>query len=256
MLPATALSLLNPAQVVAFGKSQLKRGKTDALDAALLLRFGQLQQPHAWVPPTPVEAELRALRQEYRALAQELRRVENRGENARIAGRRPRAVAQAQTNLKRTVQASLTRLEQVMAELIRRTPDLARDAELLQSVPGLGSKTIELVLAKRSVILSRSAAELATHAGLAPAPFSSGTSVHRAAHIDRRADPVLRTAFYMAAMSAGQFNPPLAALRERLRAKGKPAKVALIAVARKLLLLARTVLITQQPFNPYQATRA
>jgi transposase len=247
--PTTALSLLNPAQVVAFGKSQLKRGKTDALDASSLLLFGQLQHPRPWTPPPPVEVELQALLQEQAALSVELQRVENRSENARIAGRRPRAVARAQANLKRTLRASLARLDQEIWDLITRTPELKRDAALLLSVPGLGPKTTAMLLAKRSVLLGRNTGQLASHAGLAPMPYTSGTSVRRPAHIDPRSDHPFRQGLYLAALSASRFNPDLAAVYRRLRAKGKPTKLALIAVARKLLLIARAILITQCPFQ-------
>jgi transposase len=94
-----------------------------------------------------------------------------------------------------------------------------------------------------------SAKELTAYAGLAPHHHQSGTSVKKKSRIDKRGNARLRKALYMPALVAAQHHPVLRCFYQRLLDRGKPKKVALVAVMKKLLLLCRALLITQQPFN-------
>ena len=126
--------------------------------------------------------------------------------------------------------------------------------DLLRSIPGIGpvaSRTLLAALPELGRLTNKQAAALA---GLAPFDDDSGTR-RGSRHIrGGRAD--VRSALYMAALSAARHNPPLRAFRERLRAAGKRAKVALVAVARKLVVLANAVLKAGRPWDPAIATAA
>ena len=98
--------------------------------------------------------------------------------------------------------------------------------------------------------------QLTAYAGLAPHPYQSGTSVHGRACIGHTGNSRLRTVLYMATLSAAQHNPVINPFYERLRAAGKPMKVARCAAARKLLHLAYAVVSRKQDFDPdYQPER-
>jgi len=128
---------------------------------------------------------------------------------------------------------------------------LRSDRDLLQSLPGIGTKTAEWLLGEMpDVHLFASAEALAAYAGLAPKQQQSGTSVKRPTRITRRGNARLRKALYFPAITALRYNPLVQALGERLRAKGLCAKQRIAAAMRKLLMLAYGVLKHQQAFDP------
>ncbi len=97
--------------------------------------------------------------------------------------------------------------------------------------------------------------ELTAYAGLAPHPYQSGTSVHGRACIGHTGNAALRTAVYLATLSAAQYNPAIKAFYDRLRTAGKPMKVARCAAARKLLHLAFAVVKNEEDYDPLHAAQ-
>jgi transposase len=133
----------------------------------------------------------------------------------------------------------------------------ARSITLLQTIPGIGLLTaMWIVVATMNFTLCSSAEQAAAYAGLAPMPHQSGTSVNLRACIGHTGNGRLRTALYLATLSAARYNPIIQRFYDRLRAQGKPAKVACCAAARKLLHLAFAVATHQEEFDPqYQPKR-
>ena len=128
---------------------------------------------------------------------------------------------------------------------------------MLTSLPGIGQKTAEWLLGELpDVALFAQAEALAAYAGLAPRQHQSGTSVKRPTRISRRGSGRLRKALYFPAVTALRYNPLIAALGERLRAKGLCGKQCVAAAMRKLLMLAYGVLKHRQPFDPMWHTKA
>jgi transposase len=134
----------------------------------------------------------------------------------------------------------IARLEQMIDAGITDDPLLARRRDILQSIPGIGQITATTLIASFAELGSLTDKQAAALAGLAPHPCDSGP-VRGKRHI-RSGRPGVRAALYMAALSAARYNPDLAAFSKRLRDNGKPPKVALIAVARKLLTLANALI--------------
>ena len=127
--------------------------------------------------------------------------------------------------------------------------DWAASALLLLTIPGLGiATTAVLLVTTQNFTLCASAEAAAAYAGLVPLPHESGTSVKRRPRIGHGGNARLRTALYMATVSACRYNPVVAQVYTRLRAAGKPPKVARCAAARRLLHLAFAVVTKQQPF--------
>jgi transposase len=160
-------------------------------------------------------------------------------------------------------------IEQVVAELDKQIAALdaaivqvlrdgawAASAELMQTIRGIGPLTTAWVLVLTVNWELCPTAEAATnYAGLSPLERESGTSVRRRSHLGRGGNARLRTAFYRATINAARFNPIIKAFYERLRAAGKPRKVARCAAARKLLHLTYAVVRKGQPFDASYAVQ-
>ena len=241
------VSVVNPAQIQAFGKAELSRTKTDKSDAKLIARFCSLQQPPAWQPLPPSVRPLQALVRRLDDLMA-MRQMEHNRQDGADA----------------TVQASLTRVLALLDAEIEQTraaihdhmdqhPGLRKQRELLGTIPGLGETTSAVLLACLGDIHRfDSAKSVAAVAGLSPAQRQSGQYKGQT-KLAKTGDALLRKALYFPAIVAGQHNPIVRAFCERLKAKGKAGKVIVCAAMRKLLTLAYGVLKSGCPFDPQWA---
>ncbi len=132
--------------------------------------------------------------------------------------------------------------------MIARHSALQNNFDLLCSIPSIGEVTAALVLAELPNIAEFTPKGLAAFAGLSPQEHSSGTRRHTGS-ISRIGNPALRSTLYLCALSARRHNPRLAVFGLRLTQAGKPHKVVLTALARKLLVMAHAVIRTQKPFE-------
>ena len=133
--------------------------------------------------------------------------------------------------------------------LVATDPVLSRNHDLLLSIPGIGAVTAPVLLAELPNIGEFTPKGLAAFAGLSPQEHSSGSTMRRPGRISRMGSERLRRALYMCALSSKRRNPALAEFVARLTAAGKPPKVILLAVARKLLVFAHAIVRTQKPFK-------
>lgn len=249
------VSVVNPAQVHNYAKSLPRRSKTDALDAQLLAQFAAERRPSAWTPPPTVYHELRQ-RLVVRDGLLEMRQQARNQLHALLQW--PVAVAAVQEQLAQVILG----LDQHLETLERAIADVLADgawsasAAHLQSIPGVGLVTAAWLLVATVNFSTCATPEAAAHyAGLAPMDRASGSSIRGRAQIGHAGNGRLRTALYMATLSAAQHNPVIKTFYARLRAAGKPVKVARCAAARKLLHLAFAVVTKEQDFNPsYQKT--
>ncbi|HET6467067.1 MAG TPA: transposase, partial [Geminicoccaceae bacterium] len=137
-----------------------------------------------------------------------------------------------------------------LRRLIAADPTLRRNLALVRSITGFGETSAAILLAELPNIAEFTPKALAAFAGLAPSEHSSGTSLRQTKGISRIGSERLRRALFMCALSAKRSNKMLAGFVQRLTAAGKPNKVILVAVARKLLVYAHAVVRTQRPFLP------
>ena len=145
------------------------------------------------------------------------------------------------------------RIDALEAEIaaVLQEGEWAASATYLQSIKGIGVLTAAWILVTTlNFTLCQSPEAASAYAGLAPQPHESGTSVKGRRRIGHAGNGRLRTALYMATMSAAQHNPVIKTFYTRLRAAGKPMKVARCAAARKLLHIAWAVVTKQQRFDP------
>jgi transposase len=238
------VSVANPARIAAFAKSELSRAKTDKADAKLIARYALAMRPPAWTPPPAELRELQAL----------LRRLENLLEMQRMEQNRVSVADPAVTGSVRAVLATLDKEIDAVREAIRRHinnhPGLRRQAELLETIPGVGEATAAWLL----TLLSEhrgfdNAKQAAAFAGLAPRLRQSGQWAGQA-RLSKTGDPMLRKALYMPMLSALSFNPVIRAFCQRLKANGKPGKAYVCAAMRKLIHIAFAILKSGKPFDP------
>jgi len=241
--------VLNPGQVALYARSLPRRAKTDALDAQLLLRFAIERQPPTWTPPPQVYHELRQ-RLLVRDGLQEMRTQARNQRHALVQWPIVIEAAIAQLDaLIADLDARIATLEQEVAKVLS-DGAWAASALLLDSIPGLGVITIAyLLVGTLNFSVASTPEQLSAYVGLAPMRYESGTSVRRQAKIGHSGNGRLRTALYMATLSAARHNPIIRTFYTRLRTGGKPMKVARCAAARKLLHLAWAVVAKQQPFD-------
>lgn len=245
-----AVSIVNPAQTKAFGQGLAIRTKTDARDSQVLARYGALVNPPRWQPPTPAIRELNALIARLDAVEADLRREQNRQEKAAVVPM-PTPVAESLTQHIDFLKAEATRLQAALHDHIDQHPGLRQDRDLLRSIPAVGEKTAQRLLALLQSRDFQSADQVTAFLGLVPVECQSGSSVHRRPRLSKAGAPRIRAALYMAAVVATRHNPHIQALYERLLARGKAKMAALGAAMRKLVQLAFGVLKHQQPYQAH-----
>lgn len=239
------VSVINPAQIKAFGAAGLVRTKTDKVDARLIAEFCVAQHPDPWQAPSPALRELRALVMRRNALDAMRTQEGNR-------------LLVARTAVRKGIEAHLAYLEKSIAEIedairqkIDDDPGLKGQRELLDSIPGLGDKTIPVLLSYYGGPLRfDKAREAAAFAGLDPRQHKSGSSVCGKPRLSKVGHALLRKALYMPAMVATTRTAWGRAFRDRLAAAGKPPMVILGAMMRKLVHVAFGVLKSGKPFDP------
>ncbi len=242
--------VINPAQAHHFAKAQLRRAKTDALDAQDLARLAGKLELTPWAPPPAAYHELRQ-----RLLAREaLISLRQQARNQRHAlVQWPVVVEAARRQFDELIADLDARISTVERELdaVLAAGAWAASAASVTSAKGIGAVTAAwLLVATVNFTLAPGPESLAAYAGLAPMPRQSGTSVRGRPRIGHAGNAQLRRALYLAALSAARYNPAIKPLYDRLRAAGKPVKVARCAAARKLLHLAWALATKRQYFDP------
>ncbi len=240
------VSVVNPARIKKYADSQLRRNKTDAQDAAVILDFCLTQHPPQWKPPSPQQRKLQELVRYHDALKKMQRQEQNRlSSGLQVSA----VICQIQQHLA-SLEEQLALLEAQIHSHIEQFSDLKRDRDLLISIPGIAKLTAARLLAEISDIRSFSnAKQLAAYAGLTPSHHESGSSIRRRPRMSKVGNSNLRRYLYMPALAAMCHNPVIAALRERLLARGKEKMVVVGAAMRKLLHIVYGVLKSGRPFD-------
>lgn len=227
----------NAAQVKAFIASHGGRAKTDRIDAAWLARYG-LERAAVLTPWRPLAREREAfaelLRHRQDLLVQ---RTQTKNRRGAPGGERLHALLDRQIAF---LSSQIAEIDQDMAALLQADPGLARDEQTLRSIAGIGpvaSRTLIALLPELGQLGPKQAASLA---GLAPHPRDSGMTQRRRTMTGGRSG--LRPVLFMAALSAARAHPELRPFYERLTAAGKPKRLAIAAVARKLVVIANATL--------------
>ena len=243
------VSIINPAQVKNFGRGLAIRTKTDGMDSVVLARYGALLKPAAWQPPSMEVRALQALLARRDAVADDLRRELNRQEKSEVI-ETPALIVQSITQSIAFLETELKRLQRAIDDHIDRHPGLKRDMALLTSIPAVGERVGNSLLAVIHGNHFESAEQVAAYLGLVPIERQSGSTVLGRARLSKAGPARVRAVLYMAAVVATQYNPHVKALYERLLARGKSKMSAIGAAMRKLVHLCYGVIKTQRPYLP------
>lgn len=245
------VSVVNPARIHAYGKSLLRRNKTDKLDADLIAHFCAAQQPDAWTPPPPAQREVRALMR----LLEDLQGIKSQQTNRLKSGIESQRVLDILRQHIAQLEQQMADVWQQVKQVIDDDEQLAQDFALLITIKGVGELTAAIFLAE-NIASFRSVRAVTAHAGLNPKSFRSGSSVDRPPRLSKIGSARLRKALYFPALSALQWNPCVKALGDRLKEAGRQRMVIVGAAMRKLLTIAYGVLKSGIPFDPdYAANR-
>jgi len=236
------LAVVNPRQIRDFARATGNLAKTDRLDAAAIAHFAEAIRP----PARPIaDAQAQALGELVARRRQVIEMMVAERNRRRMASQR-RVIRAIERHLA-LLQADLSELEGDIDDAIRNSPAWQADADLLQSVPGVGPATLRTLIAELPELGHLTRRKIAALVGVAPINRDSGMLRGRRSIAGGR--PAVRTALYMAALVASRKNPIIAAHYQKLRAAGKTGKQALTACMRKLIVTLNAILRDRKPWQ-------
>jgi transposase len=239
--------VVEPSRVRHFALSLGQFSKTDTLDARVLAKFAEAVQPEARALPDEATRQLQAILDRRRQLVEIRVAEQNR--------LRQGPTAAVRTNLEAHIaylKGQIALLDTAVSEAIAADPKWGPRDEVLRSIPGVGRQTSAMMLGSLPELGTLKGKQVTALVGLAPRARDSGKIRGVRTIFGGRSE--VRRALYMAAVSAMRFNPELRAFYTRLRTAGKPAKVAIVAVARKLLVIANAMIRDMTPWGLRKAT--
>jgi transposase len=247
------VSVVNPARIKHYGRSQLRRNKTDKADAALIADFCASQQPDPWSPPP---AEFKTLQALVRRL-EDLMAARLQESNRLHSGVSVQVVVEDLQNHLAYLDQQIQNIKRLIQAQIDQHPRLCVQQALLVSIPGIGKLTAAKLLGEiRSIDEFEDARQLAAYAGLTPEIAVSGSSVRKKPHLSKTGNANLRKALFMPAISAKRYNPIIAAFCSRLSLAGLLPMQVIGAAMRKLLHIVYGVLKHGRPFDPAYLSQA
>lgn len=230
-----AVAVVNPRQIRRFAGALGRLAKTDAVDAALIADYGARIRPPARYRPDPARSRLAALVARRRQLVAMTVVERQRADPDHLDD----AIVDDIARHLRFLEENLADIERRIAVLIADHPLWSQLATALQAVKGVGPQTATALITHLPELGTIGRRQIAALAGLAPVARDSGAT--RGRRFVQGGRTTLKTALYLAALSAARFNPALKTFYQRLRHNGKPPKAALVAVARKLLTILNAI---------------
>jgi transposase len=238
--------IVNPRQVRDFARATGQLAKTDKIDALMLALFGERVRPEVRPLPDQVAQAFEALLARRRQIVVMLAEEKNRLQQA--ASREVRKGIQRHI---RWLEREIKDVEGGLSNSVRQSPIWRAKDDLLQSVPGVGRVLSFTMLANLPELGTLNRKQIAALVGVAPLAMDSGTLRGKRVIWGGRAS--VREVLYMAALAACRFNPVVRAFYQRLLAKGKARKLALVACMRKLLIVLNAIVRDAAPWNPLHA---
>jgi transposase len=227
------VSLANPRQVHKFAEGINAQVKTDKQDAYLLARYCANCQPSEWVAPSKEQRRLRGMVRQWQSLKEDYQRYQNHLEPLPASDKELRGQYE---RLSKAVEKEIDRVYRDIKVFVAEHPELDRLCKLYESVNGVGEVTSLVMVAEMGDMSQfKDPREAVAYAGLVPRVRQSGTSLFTRGGITKRGNKRVRTALYMPAISAKRWDQELKAFAMRLHIAGKPPKVVITAIMRKLL---------------------
>jgi transposase len=229
-----AVSVVNPLVIRRFTQMQLRRAKTDKADAQQIALYGWTNEPPLWQPDPKAVTQMGQLY----ALIEGITVYRTSLKNQREAfSRQPHG----DPKLLKKLDSEITRQKNMSNDYLQQLIHLAKTTygeafESVVSIPGIGQKTASLlVMVTNGFTRFDSSKQLIAYLGMSPRQYQSGSSVHGRAHICKMGMHQMRSTLYVCAWTAARHNQACKELFLRLVQKGKPGKLAMVAVANKLI---------------------
>jgi transposase len=237
-----AVAVVNPRQVRDFAKATGRLAKTDAIDAAVIAHFAEAVRPEPRPLPDADAAALMELVTRRRQLVEMIVAEKHRQRMVRTT-----KVRSTHESVLDALQKALNELDNDIDQAVRKSPLWRTKDELLKSVPGVGDVLSRTLLADLPELGRLTRRKIAALVGVAPFNRDSGTMRGKRTTWGGRHG--VRAVLYMATLAAARRNPIIAALYQRLRAAGKPPKVALTACMRKLIVILNAMVRDGRPWQ-------
>lgn len=238
---------INPARARDFARASGQLAKTDPIDARMLATFARAMKPAAEQATTPARNALARLAKRRDQLVSMRAQEKNRRSEAE-----DRAMAERIGGLIEVLDDEIAEIEADISALIKAAPEISDDAQLMRSLPGVGPVACMQLITQMPELGHVGPKQVAALAGLAPFNVDSGS--YRGKRKIGGGRKRVRDALYMAALNAVRRADPFKTFYERLRKAGKPAKLALIAVARKLLTVLNAMMRDRKPYKIIPST--
>lgn len=240
------VAVANPRQVRDFARGLGILAKTDAIDAEVLARYAEQVRPRTLAKTPENQAQIAELVARRRQLL-----VLRTAENNRLKSIRQKTVRKSIEQTITFLQKQIKHIDSQIKSLLDSDDDWNNKADLLVSVPGVGPVTIASLLADLPELGQLNRQEIASLVGVAP--FNRDSGRFRGTRSIWGGRSSVRSALYMAAVTAKRCNPVIQAFAKRLEDQGKPFKVVITACMRKLLVILNTMLKNHTPWNPQNA---
>lgn len=240
-------SLENPLKIKNFARAMLSTVKTDKVDARMIALYGERMQPGAYVLPGDAMLRLKQKRTVIRQLKKQLAATKNLKQSMEVL---PFFDVRCRKSMEKTIRFLEQQIKELQEDLFTLTQrEYKKQMDLITSVKGIGlTLAAALIMTTGGFTYFDNAKQLTRYIGLSPNYQQSGTSVNFKGHINRNGDKTLRAQLYLAAMSSLRCNAECKACFDRLRSNGKPGKVAVVAVANKLIRQVFAVVKQEKPY--------
>ena len=242
--------VVNPIITHAFFKMELNRNKTDKADAQLISRYCE----HAVLVGDFEKKSYRPKGADYESIQRLVTRCDQlekskTQENNRLEASANKDTSRSIKRLQKAINNEIVSVKKTISKIVKNNESLRHQVDLLISINGIGERTAWSILAYIGDInFFSNSKQVASYAGLTPKIIQSGTSIDKSS-LSKLGHKRLRKSLYMPALVAIRYNPTLKAVYERLVSNGKPKKVAIVAVMRKLLILSYGVLKSEKAFD-------
>ena len=241
------VSMENPQKIKDFARAMLSTTKTDEIDAKLIAMYGEKMDPKPYRIPSESILLLKQKRTVLRQLKKQFAMWTNLQESMEPLPKKDPASKVAIEQTIKFLRKQISKLEDEITHLSNK--EFKRQMELLTSIRGIGENIASaLIIATGGFTYFSTAKQISRFLGLCPTYQQSGTSVNVKGHINRNGDTYLRSQLYIAALASIRFNAACKETYDRLKAKGKSGKVAVVAVANKLIRQAYAVVTNNQPY--------
>ena len=243
------VSVVNPLIIKRYSQMKMRRTKTDKADAKIIAEYAREQTPELWKPTDKVIAQIQQINSALEKLTQQRSAWKNKDE---AQDKNPNGDDFTQKIIDETLDFYDTKIKEIetkLDEIIKN--NFSEMNAIIRSIPGIGAKTATtLIVITGGFEKFENYKQLISYVGLAPRIYQSGTSVKGKSHICKMGMKRIRQLLYMCSLTAKESNFACKQLFERLVEKGKSKKLAIIAVANKLLKQAFTIVKKNELYNP------